>query len=276
MIDTFCINYKGDFEINKANYPFITKINENRWTKLSVVVKPSILYPSNNTSTLKDLESIKDELDKDFGERGKITRIDLATDFSYQLDEHKKIFTLLISCICYIRGVSLENIFKTNTDKQKNLKFRSKAKEFTVYSCDDKNDRTGNTRVENRIFNRSFKENTYKNIKKITKLYISELDSIEYSIMSVEDLLTKSLILDYKSSAYTLSKLHEFVSVHEAKILTRNILVNFLQGIDYTGDPENFINTHHKKRAKLKFVRKEQLKNVVKAIKKDMNHMLRF
>ena len=181
-------------------------------------------------------------MDNFWGENGIITRVDFAYDLPSLLKDDIKLHKLFISCMTLLRKGNIENIFSTSTTLPKNIKIKNGPCILTIYDCTDKTKRQGNTRIENRLSKLSISNNCQKQLQTHIKNYISEIDSTKKFISKVEICYVELLYNNWIISKYTMGKLHEFISVNNADILTRNILVEFLKKIQYRHNINNFID----------------------------------
>ena len=277
MIDTIRVDYKQ--EITKENKEKISKhlvksndlIEKNR----NLVLKVN----RNSTSSLKEFLNIKNWIDELMQEEGKIMRVDLAFDSLEKLEENRKLFRAFLYCLSIVRYKETD-LFETNSiHSPKNLKISKNHYETTVYDCQDKTNRLANTRIENRaLYIRDNLEDKEKIEKEILR-YNSELKQILLRIdeeISLLDIIDKFLIpkhIDFYNNSDIKLTIIEFI-VHLdllGFIFTKISLEKILKQLNYTKSVDYFVREYRRKRGEksLKFISKNELKELIKAILKE-------
>lgn len=279
MIDTANIYYKNLQKKETIKHHFISNVSAHSSGKgWYAQIKPSKLYLGNDTSTIKELLSTKDCLDIISEEEGIITRIDLVYDLESLLKDNIKLYKLYVSCMALLRGGDIKNIYTTSTQSPKNLKTKNRTQILTIYDCSDKLNRKGNTRIENRISKLMISSNYENKIKIHIKEYIIELNTASKMIGEVETKYVELLKNDWARLERDMGKLHEFITVNNEKVLTRNILVEFLKAIQYPNNIDNFVDRHCRKKDRdpFNFVTKTSFLQLIKNIKNDMKKTSQF
>ncbi len=277
MIDTIRVDYKQ--EITKENKEKISKhlvksndlIEKNR----NLVLKVN----RNSTSSLKEFLNIKNWIDELMQEEGKIMRVDLAFDSLDKLEDNRKLFRAFLYSLSIIRYKDT-NLFETSlVHTPKNLKIARHNYSTTVYDCQDKTNRLANTRIENRaLYIRDNLEDKEKIEKEILR-YNSELKQILLRIdeeISLLDIIDKFLIpkhIDFYNNSDIKLTIIEFI-VHLdllGFIFTKISLEKILKQLNYTKSVDYFVREYRRKRGEksLKFISKNELKELIKAILKE-------
>ena len=274
MIDTIRVDYKQ--EITKENKKKISKhlvdlIEKNR----NLVLKVN----RNSTSSLKDFLDLKNWIDEIMQEKGEIMRVDIAFDSLDKLEDNRKLFRAFLYSLSIIRYKDT-NLFETSLiHTPKNLKIARHNYSTTVYDCQDKTNRLANTRIENRaLYIRDNLEDKEKIEKEILR-YNSELKQILLRIdeeISLLDIIDKFLIpkhIDFYNNSDIKLTIIEFI-VHLdllGFIFTKISLEKILKQLNYTKSVDYFVREYRRKRGEksLKFISKNELKELIKAIIKE-------
>ena len=233
----------------------------------------------NSTSSLKEFLKIKNWIDELMQEEGKIMRVDLAFDSLEKLEENRKLFRAFLYCLSIVRYKETD-LFETNSiHSPKNLKISKNHYETTIYDCQDKVNRLANTRIENRaLYIRDNLEDKEKIEKEILR-YNSELKQILLRIdeeISLLDIIDKFLIpkhIDFYNNSDIKLTIIEFI-VHLdllGFIFTKISLEKILKQLNYTKSVDYFVREYRRKRGEksLKFISKNELKELIKAILKE-------
>lgn len=278
MIDTIRVDYKQ--EITKENKEKISKhlvkSNDLMEKNRNLVLKVN----RNSTSSLNEFLNIKNWIDELMQEEGKIMRVDLAFDSLDKLEDNRKLFRAFLYSLSIIRYKDT-NLFETSlVHTPKNLKIARHNYSTTVYDCQDKTNRLSNTRIENRaLYIRDNLEDKEKIEKEILR-YNSELKQILLRIdeeISLLDIIDKFLIpkhIDfYKNSDTKFLNISEFIAYLDRLgfIFTKNTLDKILKELGHKANVDNFIREFRRKRGEksLKFISKNELKELIKAILKE-------
>ena len=277
MIDTIRVDYEQ--KITKENKEKISKhlvksndlIEKNR----NLVLKVN----RNSTSSLKEFLNIKNWIDELMQEEGKIMRVDLAFDSLDKLEDNRKLFRAFLYSLSIIRYKDT-NLFETSlVHTPKNLKIARHNYSTTVYDCQDKTNRLSNTRIENRaLYIRDNLEDKEKIEKEILR-YNSELKQILLRIdeeISLLDIIDKFLMpkhIDFYNNSDIKLTIIEFI-VHLdllGFIFTKISLEKILKQLNYTKSVDYFVREYRRKRGEksLKFISKNELKELIKAILKE-------
>ena len=274
MIDTIRVDYKQ--ELTKENKKKISKhlvdlIEKNR----NLVLKVN----RNSTSSLKDFLDLKNWIDEIMQEKGEIMRVDIAFDSLDKLEDNRKLFRAFLYSLSIIRYKDT-NLFETSLiHTPKNLKIARHNYSTTVYDCQDKTNRLANTRIENRaLYIRDNLEDKEKIEKEILR-YNSELKQILLRIdeeISLLDIIDKFLIpkhIDFYNNSDIKLTIIEFI-VHLdllGFIFTKISLEKILKQLNYTKSVDYFVREYRRKRGEksLKFISKNELKELIKAILKE-------
>ena len=275
MIDTIRVDYEQ--KITKENKEKISKhlvdlIEKNR----NLVLKVN----RNSTSSLKDFLDLKNWIDEIMQEKGEIMRVDIAFDSLDKLEDNRKLFRAFLYCLSIVRYKETD-LFETNSiHSPKNLKISKNNYSTTIYDCQDKVNRLANTRIENRaLYIRDNLEDKEKIEKEILR-YNSELKQILLRIdeeISLLDIIDKFLIpkhIDfYKNSDTKFLNISEFIAYLDRLgfIFTKNTLDKILKELGHQANVNNFIREFRRKRGEksLKFISKNELKELIKAILKE-------
>ena len=212
-------------------------------------------------------------------EEGKIMRVDLAFDSLDKLEDNRKLFRAFLYSLSIIRYKDT-NLFETSlVHTPKNLKIARHNYSTTVYDCQDKTNRLANTRIENRaLYIRDNLEDKEKIEKEILR-YNSELKQILLRIdeeISLLDIIDKFLIpkhIDFYNNSDIKLTIIEFI-VHLdllGFIFTKISLEKILKQLNYTKSVDYFVREYRRKRGEksLKFISKNELKELIKAILKE-------
>ena len=277
MIDTIKVNYEKDItkEILKKYSNFISKSSNLIDKKKCLVLKKN----RNSTSSLQEMIGVKKYLDIGMQEEGKIMRVDLAFDSLEKLEENRKLFRAFLYCLSIVRYKETD-LFETNSiHSPKNLKISKNNYSTTIYDCQDKVNRLANTRIENRaLYIRDNLEDKEKIEKEILR-YNQELKEILYRLdeeISLFDIIDKFLIpkhIDFYKNSDTKLTIIEFI-VHLdllGFIFTKISLEKILKQLNYTKSVDYFVREYRRKRGEksLKFISKNELKELIKAILKE-------
>lgn len=277
MIDTIRVDYKQ--EITKENKEKISKhlvkSNDLMEKNRNLVLKVN----RNSTSSLNEFLNIKNWIDELMQEEGKIMRVDLAFDSLDKLEDNRKLFRAFLYSLSIIRYKDT-NLFETSlVHTPKNLKISRHNYSTTVYDCQDKTNRLSNTRIENRaLYIRDNLEDKEKIEKEILR-YNSELKQILLRIdeeISLLDIIDKFLIpkhIDFYNNSDIKLTIIEFI-VHLdllGFIFTKISLEKILKQLNYTKSVDYFVREYRRKRGvnSLKFISKNELKELIKAILKE-------
>ncbi len=277
MIDTIRVDYKQ--EITKENKEKISKhlvkSNDLMEKNRNLVLKVN----RNSTSSLNEFLNIKNWIDELMQEEGKIMRVDLAFDSLDKLEDNRKLFRAFLYSLSIIRYKDT-NLFETSlVHTPKNLKIARHNYSTTVYDCQDKTNRLSNTRIENRaLYIRDNLEDKEKIEKEILR-YNSELKQILLRIdeeISLLDIIDKFLIpkhIDFYNNSDIKLTIIEFI-VHLdllGFIFTKISLEKILKQLNYTKSVDYFVREYRRKRGEksLKFISKNELKELIKAILKE-------
>jgi hypothetical protein len=277
MIDTIRVDYKQ--ELTKENKKKIS----NHLVKTTDLIEKNknlvLKVNRNSTSTLKEFLKIKNWIDELMQEEGKIMRVDLAFDSLEKLEENRKLFRAFLYCLSIVRYKETD-LFETNSiHSPKNLKISKNNYSTTIYDCQDKVNRLANTRIENRaLYIRDNLEDKEKIEKEILR-YNSELKQILLRIdeeISLLDIIDKFLIpkhIDFYNNSDIKLTIIEFI-VHLdllGFIFTKISLEKILKQLNYTKSVDYFVREYRRKRGKksLKFISKNELKELIKAILKE-------
>jgi hypothetical protein len=277
MIDTIRVDYKQ--ELTKENKKKIS----NHLVKTTDLIEKNknlvLKVNRNSTSSLKEFLKIKNWIDELMQEEGKIMRVDLAFDSLEKLEENRKLFRAFLYCLSIVRYKETD-LFETNSiHSPKNLKISKNHYETTIYDCQDKVNRLANTRIENRaLYIRDNLEDKEKIEKEILR-YNSELKQILLRIdeeISLLDIIDKFLIpkhIDfYKNSDIKLTIIEFIVHLDLLGfIFTKISLEKILKQLNYTKSVDYFVREYRRKRGEksLKFISKNELKELIKAILKE-------
>lgn len=277
MIDTIRVDYKQ--ELTKENKEKISKhlvkSNDLMEKNRNLVLKVN----RNSTSSLNEFLNIKNWIDELMQEEGKIMRVDLAFDSLDKLEDNRKLFRAFLYSLSIIRYKDT-NLFETSlVHTPKNLKIARHNYSTTVYDCQDKTNRLSNTRIENRaLYIRDNLEDKEKIEKEILR-YNSELKQILLRIdeeISLLDIIDKFLIpkhIDFYNNSDIKLTIIEFI-VHLdllGFIFTKISLEKILKQLNYTKSVDYFVREYRRKRGEksLKFISKNELKELIKAILKE-------
>ncbi len=277
MIDTIRVDYKQELtkENKKKISNHIVKTTDLIEKNKNLVLKVN----RNSTSSLKEFLKIKNWIDELMQEEGKIMRVDLAFDSLEKLEENRKLFRAFLYCLSIVRYKETD-LFETNSiHSPKNLKISKNHYETTIYDCQDKVNRLANTRIENRaLYIRDNLEDKEKIEKEILR-YNSELKQILLRIdeeISLLDIIDKFLIpkhIDFYNNSDIKLTIIEFI-VHLdllGFIFTKISLEKILKQLNYTKSVDYFVREYRRKRGEksLKFISKNELKELIKAILKE-------
>ena len=277
MIDTIRVDYKQ--ELTKENKKKIS----NHLVKTTDLIEKNknlvLKVNRNSTSSLKEFLKIKNWIDELMQEEGKIMRVDLAFDSLDKLEDNRKLFRAFLYSLSIIRYKDT-NLFETSlVHTPKNLKIARHNYSTTVYDCQDKTNRLSNTRIENRaLYIRDNLEDKEKIEKEILR-YNSELKQILLRIdeeISLLDIIDKFLIpkhIDFYNNSDIKLTIIEFI-VHLdllGFIFTKISLEKILKQLNYTKSVDYFVREYRRKRGEksLKFISKNELKELIKAILKE-------
>lgn len=277
MIDTIRVDYKQ--ELTKENKKKIS----NHLVKTTDLIEKNknlvLKVNRNSTSSLKEFLKIKNWIDELMQEEGKIMRVDLAFDSLEKLEENRKLFRAFLYCLSIVRYKETD-LFETNSiHSPKNLKISKNNYSTTIYDCQDKVNRLANTRIENRaLYIRDNLEDKEKIEKEILR-YNSELKQILLRIdeeISLLDIIDKFLIpkhIDFYNNSDIKLTIIEFI-VHLdllGFIFTKISLEKILKQLNYTKSVDYFVREYRRKRGEksLKFISKNELKELIKAILKE-------
>ena len=277
MIDTIRVDYKQ--ELTKENKKKIS----NHLVKTTDLIEKNknlvLKVNRNSTSSLKEFLKIKNWIDELMQEEGKIMRVDLAFDSLEKLEENRKLFRAFLYCLSIVRYKETD-LFETNSiHSPKNLKISKNHYETTIYDCQDKVNRLANTRIENRaLYIRDNLEDKEK-IKKEILRYNQELKQILSRLdeeISLLDIIDKFLIpkhIDFYNNSDIKLTIIEFI-VHLdllGFIFTKISLEKILKQLNYTKSVDYFVREYRRKRGEksLKFISKNELKELIKAILKE-------
>ena len=277
MIDTIRVDYKQ--ELTKENKKKIS----NHLVKTTDLIEKNknlvLKVNRNSTSSLKEFLKIKNWIDELMQEEGKIMRVDLAFDSLEKLEENRKLFRAFLYCLSIVRYKETD-LFETNSiHSPKNLKISKNNYSTTIYDCQDKVNRIANTRIENRaLYIRDNFEDKEKIEKEILR-YNQELKQILLRIdeeISLLDIIDKFLIpkhIDFYNNSDIKLTIIEFI-VHLdllGFIFTKISLEKILKQLNYTKSVDYFVREYRRKRGEksLKFISKNELKELIKAILKE-------
>ena len=277
MIHTIRVDYKQ--ELTKENKKKIS----NHLVKTTDLIEKNknlvLKVNRNSTSSLKEFLKIKNWIDELMQEEGKIMRVDLAFDSLEKLEENRKLFRAFLYCLSIVRYKETD-LFETSlVHTPKNLKIARHNYSTTVYDCQDKTNRLSNTRIENRaLYIRDNLEDKEKIEKEILR-YNSELKQILLRIdeeISLLDIIDKFLIpkhIDFYNNSDIKLTIIEFI-VHLdllGFIFTKISLEKILKQLNYTKRVDYFVREYRRKRGEktLKFISKNKLKKLIKAILKE-------
>ena len=277
MIDTIRVDYKQ--ELTKENKKKIS----NHLVKTTDLIEKNknlvLKVNRNSTSSLKEFLKIKNWIDELMQEEGKIMRVDLAFDSLEKLEENRKLFRAFLYCLSIVRYKETD-LFETNSiHSPKNLKISKNNYSTTIYDCQDKVNRLANTRIENRaLYIRDNFEDKEKIEKEILR-YNQELKQILLRIdeeISLLDIIDKFLIpkhIDFYNNSDIKLTIIEFI-VHLdllGFIFTKISLEKILKQLNYTKSVDYFVREYRRKRGEksLKFISKNELKKLIKAILKE-------
>ena len=277
MIDTIRVDYKQ--ELTKENKKKIS----NHLVKTTDLIEKNknlvLKVNRNSTSSLKDFLDLKNWIDEIMQEKGEIMRVDIAFDSLDKLEDNRKLFRAFLYSLSIIRYKDT-NLFETSlVHTPKNLKIARHNYSTTVYDCQDKTNRLSNTRIENRaLYIRDNLEDKEKIEKEILR-YNSELKQILLRIdeeISLLDIIDKFLIpkhIDFYNNSDIKLTIIEFI-VHLdllGFIFTKISLEKILKQLNYTKSVDYFVREYRRKRGEksLKFISKNELKELIKAIIKE-------
>lgn len=264
----------------QKNYKAIAqgKIKDDRIIKLvlnsNYEVEKAVVEVNENAK--KTVEILK-EIDEDLGERGIMTRVDFCYDLEKEIKTNENLFKMFLSCYMLSLNKKLNVVSskasKENINENLNIKINLENYELTIYNCQDKRD--AKTRIEYRSKKiRRQADDKTKIIDELEK-YENELKKIIKNIddlfKRVEEIETKKIIKEYKTTREKYVSFSEFVTVkdEQGELITKNILCELMKSAEMKTKISNFIREFKRKRKnRLNFVNKTQIKNLCEKLKK--------
>lgn len=277
-IDTIALEIKGSIDVEKIEDRALmtdkTRYTVNNDTKISLIV--SLYFTKNRKlSTVRETKEAIALNKGKYDEVKGLDRLDIAIDFKEKLKEKQNLFRMILEC--YARQKKFKTqVFKTvkGIAENGNLKLSNNRLELTAYSCEDKTDREGNTRLE--IHNKDMRvKGIPKDIlEQKIKEYILDLKNMVQFQEQVEREYIEQLTLKFKDvKGNNFINFSEFIAWadYEGYILTSNILKGLLKScglkMKYTSFYDNFKRT---RKETLKFTTEKELKDTVKMIEKEL------
>ncbi|MGL6100906.1 MAG: hypothetical protein ACRC0G_14955, partial [Fusobacteriaceae bacterium] len=252
-IDTIQVELNGIIEVekidNKAMLKDKTKYTANGNTK--IVMMLSLYFDKKRKlSTVKEVVEVL-KMNKEINKINSLDRLDIAIDFLEEIQDKKNLFRIILEC--YARQKKFKtDVFKTvkGIAETGNLKLSNNRLELTAYSCKDKIERIGNTRLE--IHNKDLRITDINKSSIVDKVntFIFDLKNMVQFQEQVEREYIEQLTLKFKDTkGNSFINFSEFIAWadYEGYILTSNILKGLLKSCGlktkYTSFYDNFKRT---------------------------------
>lgn len=280
-IDTVLVEVWGLVDYEKIENPALIKkyCREKRETTILCIKLCTLIQNGKVLLTVgESRKALTGFLD---GMKWNVKRIDISIDSKEQMGENKNLLRAFIECLSFVRGKELPKVYETTVSiaRKGNLKISGRRVDTTIYSCKDKN-REANSRLENQVKDiRTLKKENFKIIEDVFKDYIQELYGMENLMEKVEVRMVEEL---YKIYCKTIGKnfitFSEFIAWadYEGYIITSGVLKGLMLevglSIGYKKFVENFRNTRIES---LNFTNKTELKNFIKAVRKNLKIALK-
>lgn len=275
-IHTVQKNYKEGIEQGKIKDDRIIKLIFNSNSEVEKVV---IEVNEKIKKTLEILEETDEKLEK----AGEMTRVDFCYDLETEIKTNENLFKMFLSCYMLSLNKKL-NVVYSKASKEKinenlNIKINLENYELTIYNCQDKRD--AKTRIEYRSKKiRRQADNKTKIIDELEK-YENELKEIIKNIddlfKRVEEIETKKIIEEYKTTKEKYISFSEFVTVkdEQGELITKNILCGLMENAGMKTKTSNFVREFKRKRKnRLNFVNKTQIKKLCEELKAGIYNLL--
>ncbi|MGL5355981.1 MAG: hypothetical protein ACRDAQ_05450 [Cetobacterium sp.] len=281
-IDTIQVELNGIIEVekidNKAMLKDKTKYTANGNTK--IVMMLSLYFDKKRKlSTVKEVDEVL-KMNKEINKINSLDRLDIAIDFLEEIQDKKNLFRIILEC--YARQKKFKtDVFKTvkGIAETGNLKLSNNRLELTAYSCKDKIERIGNTRLE--IHNKDLRITDINKNSIVDKIntFICDLKNMLQFQEQVEREYIEQLTLKFKETkGNNFINFSEFIAWadYEGYILTSNILKGLLKSCGIKTGYKNFYDKFKSKRKEtLKFTTEKELKDTIKMVEKELKKCIK-
>lgn len=246
-------------------------------------IKPSRISEK-DLSTKAEVEEAIIFLISEIGDMLWTNRIDITIDFvGRNIEEMKKMIAVFLETLSLVRGG--EMMFKTVKDivRTGNMKIQKDRRATTVYNCEDK-DRETDVRLEQKFSDLGRTEDEFDaKLEKIILAILEELKEVESKFEEMEKLYIGKLskIYDEDLSEGFITTFTEFVTKYNSVILTRGILEGLYKHSKLKGSFKEWLKKYKKVKTangvprKLELLKRSDLKNFVKILKKEYKSILK-
>lgn len=289
-IDTVSIEYSKDACIEKLledNCILDRKLTYTKDGSVRVGIKPSIvvnggIVPTGLMETLKVVEGLEDGYGVREKERGRIHRMDIATDTKDTLENNIQLFRLFLECLAIKRRKDSKTVFETTKDitEKGNLKIKGRFVETTIYNSSDKA-RVGNARIENKVLEIRINGTNVEKARHEILKYVDELKGLEELVEKVEERYIDKLYSHYLdlTAKGSIKGFTEYVSHIDLNgwLLTTGVLKGLMKKVGMKSSYKMFSQKYRSSRPKglSQLVDKKEVKDLANEIVKGLKLMLK-
>lgn len=287
-IDTIGFEYSAETDTN--NIELDTTVLDKRITYTKngnkrIPFKPSraINGGVKPTGVKESLEYMKDleDFTLKYDEKGLLIRVDIATDFSFKLEDKLQLFRLMLETLALKRKKESSTAFETNKDitERGNIKIKGRFNETTVYECSDK-DRIALSRLENKVEVRLMTGTNEEKLIAVLSKYIEELMSLDSLVEKVEQRYI-DVVYRYYENRLKQGRIKGFTGFVESAndrgwILTTGILKGLMAKADIKSSFKAFNQNYQKSRPDgLQTTSKAELKELTGIIIKQLKEEIK-